>query len=445
MNDQLRNKEKINEDQSQQIASLEETNKKLSQLTELQKEQLREKDITIQILQDEFSALQLEINTTQERNEQLQKENQQLIQRWMEKMNQEAEKMNEATLFYESALQHAHKKKPIKSLFKSSSESSNFRPSTVVLPNQPYKTLSSTHDNDVYCIQASNTGKYFATGGEDRKIKLYDAYKVNNVTSYTGALQSITCIDFNKTDDYLVASSTDNSSRIWNLSTKRIVHTLTGHISKVYASRFTDDSQKVISASHDRTLKVWDLNKGYCTKTIFTFSSCNDVALMDPEGYTLISGHLDASLRIWDAKSGNGIKDLNGIHTDQITSTSLSPDGNAILTNSRDNTLNMVDIRMYKVLQTFKANTYQNGLNWSRACFSPDGCYVAAGSKDGTIHIWNTRNNQLERTLKGEHKSVICGVTWNPLGTEFYSIDKSSKTVCIWDTSIDQKSLTSFS
>ncbi|CAO3648058.1 unnamed protein product [Cunninghamella blakesleeana] len=372
------------------------------------------------------------------------KENQQLIQRWMEKMNQEAEKMNEATLFYENALQHVQKKSSKPSSSKPSTEFPNFRPSSVVLPNHPYKILSGTHDSDVYCIQASSTGKYFATGGEDRKIKLYDSYKVNNVTNYTGALQAITCIDFNKTDDYLVACSTDHISRVWNLSTKRIVHTLTGHISKVYAARFTMDSQRVISASHDRTLKIWDLNKGYCIKTIFTFSSCNDVALMDPDGYTLVSGHLDATLRIWDAKSGNGIKDINGIHNDQITSTSLSPDGNAILTSSRDNTLSMIDVRMYKVLQTFKSPTYQNGLNWSRSCFSPDGCYVAAGSKDGSIHIWNTRNNQLERTLKGEHKSTVCGVTWNPLGTELYSVDKSSKTVCIWDTSIDQKSSSTF-
>jgi autophagy-related protein 16 len=45
---------------------------------------------------------------------------------------------------------------------------------------------------------------------------------------------------------------------------------------------------------------------------------------------TLVSGHLDHTLRLWDVKSGNGIKDLNGVHTDQITSVCVSPGGSNV-------------------------------------------------------------------------------------------------------------------
>ncbi|SAL97384.1 hypothetical protein, partial, partial [Absidia glauca] len=205
---------------------------------------------------------------------------------------------------------------------------------------------TSTHDGDLYCIQVSPSGKYLATGSEDRKIKLYEPAKPWASTILSGALQSITSIDFNASDEFLVASSTDHSTRVWNLTTKRIAHTLTGHIGKVLAAKVVPaDSNRVVTGSHDRTLKAWDLNKGWCVKTIFSFSSCNDVCLMDPDGQTLVSGHLDHTLRLWDVKSGNGIKDLNGVHTDQITSVCVSPDGSSVLTNSRDNTLKIVDLR----------------------------------------------------------------------------------------------------
>lgn len=35
--------------------------------------------------------------------------------------------------------------------------------------------LQTAHDTEVYCVQASSTGRFFATGGTDKKIKLFDA------------------------------------------------------------------------------------------------------------------------------------------------------------------------------------------------------------------------------------------------------------------------------
>ncbi|CAG8801464.1 36668_t:CDS:2, partial [Racocetra persica] len=178
-----------------------------------------------------------------------------------------------------------------------------------------------------------------------------------------------------------------------------------------------------ITGSHDRTIKVWDLQKGYCIRTIFSFSSCNDVVPLDEEGTTLVSGHLDNNLRFWDVRSGKDIKELTGIHLGQITSVSVSPDGSKVLTNSRDNTLKIVDLRTYDVEQTLHAEGYKTGANWSKSCFSPDGRYVAAGSLDGTIFYWNIQKSKLEKTVK-EHNSSVCGVSWSPQGGQVFSADK---------------------
>ncbi|KAI8987983.1 WD40-repeat-containing domain protein [Mycotypha africana] len=387
------------------------------------------------------------MTTMEDKIKRLTTENEQLVQRWINKMNEEAEKMNEATQFYESALEQARstidKQKLSKKQLKddqSSGKTPNMPnyPLTRIVPPEKASKKVNAHDTEIHCIAVSSTGSIFATGGADKKVRLFDAKTGHSLHSLSGALQTITSIAFNITDDLVLGTCTDNATRLWSLSTHRLKQTLTGHIGKVYAAKFTADSKKVLSGSHDRTLKVWDLQKGYNIRTIFTFSSCNDLCLMDPDGQTVISGHLDNTIRLWDTCSGTGIKELTGIHNGQITSVCMSPDGVSLLSSSRDNTLKIIDVRTYEVLKSFQADSYKNGVNWARSTFSPDGRYVAAGSADGAVYIWNTRTGNLEKTV-ADHSSVVCGVAWNPSGEHLYSAEKN-KIVCIYDTSKDARS-----
>ncbi|KAI7870148.1 WD40-repeat-containing domain protein [Spinellus fusiger] len=415
------------------IKQLSDTKAALFQQCDLQTQQLREKNIGIQFIQDELATLRLEIITTEERSKKLEKENAQLLERWINKMNEEAEKMNEATQFYEGFLEQARTigrtlrksggkwvMQPdstagsIQEVPNEKSQTSQRFVSSTLLPTHSYKKIVA-HEGEIYCVHASSTGTMFATGATDKKIKIYDAKTGSVSQTLGGSLKTITSIDFNSTDTFVLGSSTDNSSRAWQLSTGRIKHTFTGHIGKVSAAKFTGDSHKIVTASHDRTLKVWDFQKGDCR-------------------FTLVSGHLDGNLRLWDTRTGKGIKELAGVHVGQITSVGIRPNTFTVLTNSRDNVLKLVDLRIYDTLQTYQADSFRNGINWSRACFSPDGCYIAAGSADGTLHIWNTETGKLKTTMK-EHSDAICGVSWNPTGSFLYSADKN-KTVHMWDTSL---------
>lgn len=58
-----------------------------------------------QILQDELSALSLELNQVEIRNDNLKRDNASLLQRWLDRMNSEAEKMNEGNRFLEEVEQ----------------------------------------------------------------------------------------------------------------------------------------------------------------------------------------------------------------------------------------------------------------------------------------------------------------------------------------------------
>ncbi|KAI9280654.1 WD40-repeat-containing domain protein [Sporodiniella umbellata] len=398
LSEQLRQREEAEKKLSKETVQLSEKVKKLSSANDLQTHQLREKDIAIQTLQDEHHAIYLELTNMERKNQKISEENKELLQRWIDLKNKEVEKMNEVTEFYEQ-LSARHK---------------------------------NAGDADVHCIAVSFDGSCFATSGEDKKVRLFDAKNGHPIRALTGAVQTITSLTFNPTNEWIAGSIADNSIKVWNLSTFRAVNTFTGHIGRVSSAKFMGDSAGLVTCGHDRTIKTWELERGFPIRTFFHHSIGNDVCSMDPDGQTLISGHLDGGIRFWDTAKGDEIAELKNIHNGQITSVSMSPDGTSVLTNSRDNTLSIIDVRTYKVLQTLKADSYQNGLNWSRSCFSPDGKHVAAGSADGILHTWDTNTGKLVKSIKG-HGSAICGVVWGATGEYIYTAERN-RTAFIWET-----------
>eukprot|EP01027_Heterolobosea_sp_BB2_P007311 GEZU01010896.1.p1 GENE.GEZU01010896.1~~GEZU01010896.1.p1 ORF type:complete len:413 (+),score=100.46 GEZU01010896.1:164-1240(+) len=284
-------------------------------------------------------------------------------------------------------------------------------------PKEQFRSFSA-HDADINSIAFNKGGNLFATGSNDKTVKLWDARTGNLSATLHGSVQGVISVDFSPSSEYVLGTCNDSSVRIWTVAQQRLRHTLTGHTNKVYAAAFSSDSKKVVTGSHDRTLKFWDLMKGSCIKTSICFSSCNDV---DVDADFVVSGHFDGAIRFWDMRTGNMTEDIAGAHTNQITSVCISPDTTTVLTNSKDNTLKLYDIRKLQELATFKHVDYKNMISYNRACFSPDGAYIAVGSSHGQVLVWNTRTLTFESMLKGHKNSVTC-CSWNIDGSLLASV-----------------------
>ena len=102
-----------------------------------------------------------------------------------------------------------------------------------------------------------------------------------------------------------------------------------------------------------------------------------------------MSGHVDNVVRIWDlGRDGQCVHEITGLHSAPITSVCCNPQNQwELLSNSRDDTLKIVDLRTYTARVTLNHSGFANGVNWNRACFSTDGHYVAAGSTDNGVCV----------------------------------------------------------
>ncbi|KAL8559220.1 hypothetical protein ACOMHN_040344 [Nucella lapillus] len=397
---------------------------------------IMELEATNQMLKDEHQALQLAFTALEDKYQKAQDDNRELVERWMAQKAKDADIMNEENAIFLRKRQDKLRKELADAATEPVALSER---DTAVLPGlTPVCTMASVpsralckfdaHDGEVNAIQWSPSGRLFATGGADRKIKLWESAtgQCNNRGILLGSNAGIMSLEFDDEEILVLAASNDFASRVWSLGDQRLRHTLTGHSGKVLAAKFLSDTSKVVSGSHDRTLKVWDLHSRACVKTIFAGSSCNDLVTL--HGNHIISGHFDKRVRFWDTRSDNSTNEI--MLQGRLTSLSLAPDRSQLLCCTRDDSMKIIDLRMNQVSTTLVADGFKVGSDWSRAVFSPDGTYALAGSSDGTLFIWNIARNKVEKSLK-EHSHAVLACSWNPNGSSIVSCEKSKKCI-LW-------------
>ncbi|XP_048524311.1 autophagy-related protein 16-1 isoform X2 [Dendroctonus ponderosae] len=386
-------------------------------------------------LRDEHRTLQLAFNVLEEKLRKAQDENGQLVERLIKYKAKDADKMNEENDNFLKK-RYAKMQKDLEEACRDASRvcsddlQEGFGP--LMQSTLPTKVAVKfdAHDGEVNAVKWSPVDRLVATGGADRKVKLWDISKgaQENKGTMVGSNAAVMAVDFDTSGSLVLGASNDYATRVWAVADQRLKHTLTGHSGKVMAAKFLGDASKVVTGSHDRTLKVWDLRSRACIETKFAGSSCNDLVTVDNAGSTIISGHFDKTIRFWDCRSESSANNivLNG----KVTSLDLARDTKYLLACVRDDTLKLIDLRMNQVVKSFSCEGFKVGCDWSRATFSPDGQYVAVGSSDGSVYIWGVSTGKVETILK-EHGSAVTATSWHPYGSYLATVDRS-KIAVIW-------------
>ncbi|GLE11624.1 hypothetical protein PINS_up024159 [Pythium insidiosum] len=289
------------------------------------------------------------------------------------------------------------------------------------------------HATEVNSVCFNASGKVLFSGSSDGTVRAWEATSCRAMGEYrgTGTAHPLLCVRVSEDGEMVLGTGCDRKCFVWRVGTGRVFQTLTGHKGKVLAAEFsTLAPNEVITGSSDRSLRVWDVAKGRSVQSVNCRSSCNDLAMA--LGGQFASAHQDGAVRFWDARSKQPLRELSGLHADQVTSVSFSRDGNRLLTNSRDNTLQLLDTRTFESVVTLRHDAYHAGFDWAQASLSPDGAYAAAGGANGHVFLWNTISGKLERELSTGHQGAVACCVWRPDGDGLASCDKNGCLV-LWD------------
>ncbi|XP_018654340.1 putative katanin P80 subunit [Schistosoma mansoni] len=139
-----------------------------------------------------------------------------------------------------------------------------------------------------------------ATGGEDRRLKLWAVGKPSCILSLTGHTSSIEACEFSQEEDRVAAGSLSGSVRIWDLEEVKIVRALSGHTSAIKTLDFHPYGNFVASGSMDTLVKLWDVSRKGCINTYRGHTGSVNMIRFSPDGKWIVSAGEDGIIKIYD-------------------------------------------------------------------------------------------------------------------------------------------------
>ncbi|KAG1760176.1 WD40-repeat-containing domain protein [Suillus occidentalis] len=114
----------------------------------------------------------------------------------------------------------------------------------------------------VWAVAVSRNGRWVATGGDDKELKVCEV-ETGIVKTFKGHSRTITSIDISADNMWLASGSGDTTARIWNLDvldTGKLVAGPLESIGQIGAVRFSPDSKKLaVKLDWGTCFEIWDI------------------------------------------------------------------------------------------------------------------------------------------------------------------------------------------
>ncbi|KAJ6329210.1 hypothetical protein OIU77_010812 [Salix suchowensis] len=221
----------------------------------------------------------------------------------------------------------------------------------------------------------------------------------------------------------------------------------------IFSVKFSTDGRELVAGSSDDSIYVYDLEQNKLSLKILAHTSdVNTVCFADESGHLLFSGSDDNLCKVWDRRcfiaKGKPAGVLSG-HLEGITFIDSHGDGRYFISNGKDQTIKLWDIRKMAPNATSYSGlrNYEWDYRWMdypyeardlkhpsdqsiatykghsvlrtliRCYFSPvystGQKYIYTGSHDSCVYIYDLVTGEQVASLQ-HHKSTVRDCSWHP-------------------------------
>lgn len=113
------------------------------------------------------------------------------------------------------------------------------------------------HSDQILAVAASSDGKYVVTGGQDRKLIVYDAATLKPIKVFSHHRDAITGLAFRRGSNQLYSCSKDRTVKVWSIDDLAYVETLFGHQDEIVDIDALAQDRCVSVGARDRTARLW--------------------------------------------------------------------------------------------------------------------------------------------------------------------------------------------
>jgi WD40 repeat protein len=147
-----------------------------------------------------------------------------------------------------------------------------------------------------------------------------------------------------------------------------------------------------------------------------------------PDGQRILTASRDGTARLWSAQDGHPINTLNG-HTSSVRVACFSSAGQHVLTAGCDGSAIVWDANTGLLLATLKGHKVDM-IGILDAAFTPNGEQALTTGVDGTIRIWKSTSGELLKTI--QHGNGWVFAKYSSDATKVFSLGED-KTLRSWD------------
>jgi WD40 repeat protein len=143
-----------------------------------------------------------------------------------------------------------------------------------------------------------------------------------------------------------------------------------------------------------------------------------------PDGNGLVSGSRDKTIKVWDLATGKLQRTLTD-HKDAVYVLTFSHDGKLMASGSADKTIILWEASSFEPIRTLEGQPGRD------VAFSPDDKTLAGAGEDGTFRLWDVATGTPKVTRKDHTAAVKSAVYFRDGNT--IATASSDKTVRLWD------------
>ncbi|XP_068098555.1 DDB1- and CUL4-associated factor 11 isoform X1 [Hyperolius riggenbachi] len=354
---------------------------------------------------------------------------------------------------------------------------SNFLPNNV--------SATDSYSQKAFCGVYSNDGAIFMSACQDQNIRLYNcrygAFKKFRTVRARDVGWSVLDVAFTPDGGHFMYSSWSDYIHVCNIYGEPESHVALDLCPSerrfaVFSLTVSCDGREVLGGANDGCVYVYDREQNRRTLKINSHEDdVNAVAFADDSCHILYSGGDDALCKVWDRRTmreddPKPVGILAG-HQDGITFIDSKGDARYLLSNSKDQSIKLWDIRRFSGAEGLEASrravTQQNwDYRWQqvpkralrkkrlagdtslmtyrghgvlhtliRCRFSPAYStgqqYVYSGCSTGRVVVYDLLTGQIVTKL-ANHKACVRDVSWHPCDTRLVSTSWDG-TVRVWD------------
>lgn len=324
----------------------------------------------------------------------------------------------------------------------------------------------------VYTSQFSNDGSFFVAASQESNIKVYNVdknWKIQKDIETKALRWTITDTSLSPDQRFLVYASICAIVNIVDVgsSTRESLANVTeihegldfsadGDEDEfgIFSVKFSTDGQELVAAGSDNFIYVYDLQANKCSLRIPAHKSdVNTVCFADETGHLIFSGSDDSLCKVWDRRCFISKGRANGVlmgHLEGITFIDSRRDGRYFISNGKDQTTKLWDIR--KMSSNTTDNSRLRDYDWDyrwmeypsyarrlkhphdqslatykghsvlrtliRCYFSPEYStaqkYIYTGSSDNSVYIYDLVSGAQVAKLDF-HNAPVRDCCWHPI------------------------------